>query len=163
MQISVQLVDWDWLVGLPGAEAQTDALLNLPVEHVIWGGQIPGGWCDSATMHWEVGSGLAAVAAEADKMTADLIRAGFPLLVDYRFERPVDELGLRQPGSHFFASVSPETVKPVAAAARQLNLKSLAVGVDVEDEVAAEEYLGQWVEVFTEAARQEMGIVGHIG
>jgi hypothetical protein len=115
-------------------------------------------------LHWELGSGLAGAAEEADKQTADLIRAGFPLLVDYEFERIVDELCLSAPsGGTVFASVSPETVKTFATAAGRVDLPDLACKVEPENPAAAQEYLRQWVEVFEEAARRGMGLVGQMG
>ena len=114
-------------------------------------------YSDGAVEFFEVGESLAAVANEVGGETAELIRAAFPLVLDYDMAGAPNDLGL-PPGHYYYGSASPERVASALAAGSRLDLPWLAAEIS-SDPDDTERYFLQWLSAFGAARTRGMGVV----
>src|SRR5262245_20057845 len=121
MQVSCDLVDWDWLKSLPGPRARCDVFLEEPLPgkiHTCF--DIVKKWEISTLTHDDVADALESLANDSSKAKADLLRTGLMCLITT--EGGPDELGIGAESGCSYATLSPEQVRAAARALDELDL-----------------------------------------
>src|SRR5262245_63581942 len=114
MQVSCDLVDWEWLKGLAGPRARCDALLEAPAQKVVPCSAVVKGWIYRPSDHDDMSDALEHLANESDKEKARLLRTGLMCLITT--DECPDPLGIGDESGCFYATLAPEQVKAAAAA-----------------------------------------------
>jgi hypothetical protein len=163
MQVSLDAVDWKWLLALKPRRARIDALL-MSTDNVgfVETYQPAMDWIDSDNQHSDLWDLIEDLAHGSDKPTGDLLLTAWePILsCDERF----DELSLGDDSEGcFYASLAPASVRKMADALAAIDLEEMIREMNLGEDPSDLEFLQQRAAVVFLARDRGWGLVGHMG
>lgn len=176
MQVTIDLVDWEWVKTAPNTQFFLEVMLDQDDADLRFGTscyQFAGGWGDSALLYLEMGDALPLVLKRiSTTKQLELLHKG--LLPILSHENKVDELGVQAfPEEGYIASASPQKIATMAEACNGLRLDLLASDFDkcipknhyqqFDRPKLFEAYLNQWITALKTAMKEEKGMFIHLG
>lgn len=171
MELTADLVDWEWASSAPSPEVFCFEMLeDDEVAEAHFGPScfdLPGGWSMSTRAYYDIGDALPEALVETGAPPPE-VEAWLDLLVPSRLP---DDLGLRTVEDEgYIGSISPARVAGLSArigetsSERLARAVSRAPGSKAQDAESVRVYLDQWRGLLAMAARSGgMGVLIHMG